>query len=123
MKSPAKSSKSRKAKSAVAPRAKWSLRLYVAGPTSKSISALQNLEKLCEEHLVERYHIEVIDLVKTPQLAQGDQILAIPALVRKLPAPMRKVIGDLSNTANVLVGLDLRPHTGDSVAARKGESK
>ena len=89
----------------------WTLRLYVAGQTPRSLAALANLKRLCEEHLASRYEIEVIDLVQNPQLARGDQILAIPTLVRKLPAPMRKIIGDLSNTDRVLVGLDLRPTT------------
>lgn len=87
----------------------WNLRLYVAGQTPKSITAFSNLKKLCEEHLGENYSIEVIDLLKKPQLASGDQILAIPTLVRKLPSPMKKIIGDLSNTERVLVGLDLVP--------------
>ena len=87
----------------------WNLRLYVAGQTPKSLAALSNLRKLCEEHLAGRYVIEVVDLVEQPQLAAGDQILAIPTLVRRLPPPLRKIIGDLSNTDRVLVGLDLRP--------------
>jgi circadian clock protein KaiB len=87
----------------------WDLRLYVAGQTPRSVTAFSNLKKLCEEYLPGKYHIEVIDLVKNPQLAQGDQIIAIPTLVRKLPRPIRKIIGDLSNTVNVLVGLDIRP--------------
>jgi len=86
----------------------WELRLYVAGQTPKSIAAFANLKKICEEHLAGQYHIEVIDLLKQPQLASGDQILAIPTLVRKLPSPIRKIIGDLSNTERVLVGLNLR---------------
>lgn len=86
----------------------WELKLYVAGQTPKSITAFSNLKKICEEHLKGKYKIEVIDLVKNPQLAKGDQILAIPTLVRKLPVPIRKIIGDLSNTERVLVGLDLR---------------
>ncbi|HEY6935669.1 MAG TPA: circadian clock KaiB family protein [Terriglobales bacterium] len=86
----------------------WELRLYVAGQTQKSLSALANLHKLCDEHLQGRYRIEVIDLVKQPQLAAGDQILAVPTLVRNLPPPLRKIIGDLSNTERVLVGLDIR---------------
>ena len=86
----------------------WELRLYVAGQTPKSLTAFSNLKKICEDHLDGRYSIEVIDLVKQPQLSQGDQILAIPTLVRKLPQPMRKIIGDLSDTERVLVGLDLR---------------
>jgi circadian clock protein KaiB len=87
----------------------WRLRLYVAGQTPKSLTAFANLKKLCETHLAGRYEIEVIDLVVNPQLAQGDQILAVPTLVRHLPEPVRKIIGDLSNTERVLVGLDLRP--------------
>lgn len=87
----------------------WQLRLYVAGQTSKSLTAFSNLKKLCEAHLAGKYSIEVIDLQKNPTLAKGDQILAIPTLVRKLPSPIRKIIGDLSNTERVLIGLDLRP--------------
>ncbi len=87
----------------------WDLRLYVAGQTPRAIAALENLKKICEEHLAGQYHIEVIDLLRNPQLARGDQILAVPTLVRKLPEPVRKIIGDLSNTERVLVGLDLRP--------------
>lgn len=86
----------------------WDLRLYVAGQTPKSMAAVANLKKLCEEHLAGRYRIEVIDLVKNPQLARSDQILAIPTLVRRLPEPMRKIIGDLSNQERVLVGLDVQ---------------
>src|SRR5690349_12302071 len=88
---------------------KWELRLYVAGKTPKSVTALANLEKLCEEHLKGKYKIEVIDLLIHPQLAEGDQILAIPTLVRKVPVPIRKIIGDLSNEEKVLVGLNIRP--------------
>jgi len=91
------------------PEAKWQLRLYVAGNTPKSVAALNNLKKYCELHLCEKYSIEVIDLLLNPQLAAGDQILAIPTLVRKVPVPVRKIIGDLSNEEKVLVGLDLRP--------------
>jgi circadian clock protein KaiB len=87
----------------------WDLRLYVAGQTPKSMAALANLKRLCEQHLAGRYRIEVVDLIKKPQLAKGDQILAVPTLVRKLPEPVRKIIGDLSHTERVLVGLDLRP--------------
>jgi circadian clock protein KaiB len=86
----------------------YQLRLYVAGQTPKSLAAFANLKKLCEEHLAGQYEIEVIDLLKKPQLASGDQILAIPTLVRKLPQPIKKIIGDLSNTERVLVGLDIR---------------
>ncbi|HYE04200.1 MAG TPA: circadian clock KaiB family protein [Planctomycetota bacterium] len=87
----------------------WELRLYMAGQSAKSITAFANLNRICEEHLAGKYSIEVIDLVKQPRLAAGDQILAIPTLVRRLPEPMRKIIGDLSDTEAVLVGLDLRP--------------
>jgi circadian clock protein KaiB len=87
----------------------WDLRLYVAGQTPKSIAAFNNLKRICEEHLQGRYHIEVIDLVKNPKLARDDQIVAIPTLVRKLPDPIRKIIGDLSDTERTLVGLQLRP--------------
>jgi circadian clock protein KaiB len=88
---------------------KWELRLYVAGKTEKSVTALTNLKKYCEEHLKGQYRIEVIDLLEKPQLAEGDQILAIPTLVRKVPEPIRKIIGDLSNEEKVLVGLNIRP--------------
>jgi len=87
----------------------WQLRLYVAGQTSKSLAAFSNLKKICEHHLKGRYRIEVIDLVEQPQLSKDDQIFAIPTLVRKLPVPVRKIFGDLSDTERVLVGLDLRP--------------
>jgi circadian clock protein KaiB len=87
----------------------WELRLYVAGKTPKSLTALSNLKKYCETYLEGLYQIEVIDLLEKPQLAEGDQIFAIPTLVRKVPEPMRKIIGDLSNEEKVLVGLDIRP--------------
>ncbi len=87
----------------------WELRLYVAGQTAKSQLAFANLKKICQEHLQGKCHIEIIDLLKNPTLAKGDQILAIPTLVRKLPEPMRKIIGDLSNTERVLIGLDILP--------------
>jgi circadian clock protein KaiB len=87
----------------------WELRLYVAGQTAKSVTAFANLKKICEEHLKGRYRIQLIDLVENPKLAKGDQILALPTLVRKLPTPVKKIIGDLSNKERVLVGLDLRP--------------
>lgn len=87
----------------------YELRLYIAGKTAKSVSALANLKKYCEEHLKGQYSIEVIDLLLKPQLAEGDQIFAIPTLVRKVPEPIRKIIGDLSNEEKVLVGLDIRP--------------
>lgn len=88
---------------------KWELRLYVAGKTTKSVAALKNLNRLCEEHLKGKYVIEVIDLLVHPQLAEGDQIFAIPTLVKKVPEPIRKIIGDLSNEEKVLVGLNIRP--------------
>ena len=88
---------------------KWELRLYIAGNTPKSMAALNNLKKYCEEHLKDEYQIEVIDLLIHPQLAAGDQILATPTLVRKFPVPIRKIIGDLSNEEKVLVGLNIRP--------------
>lgn len=87
----------------------WDLRLYVAGQTPRSLEAFANLKRICEEHLAGQYRIEVVDLLKQPQLAKGDQILALPTLVRKLPEPVRKIIGNLSDTERVLVGLDLRP--------------
>ena len=89
--------------------AEFSLRLYIAGQTPKSLAAIANLKKICEENLAGRYRIEVIDLVETPQLAAGDQIVAIPTLVRRLPPPLKRMIGDLSNSEKVIVGLDLRP--------------
>lgn len=92
---------------------RWDLRLYVAGQTPKSLAAFANLKKLCEEHLAGRYSIEVIDLLEHPQLASGDQILAIPTLVRKLPEPLKRILGDLSNRERALVGLDLKPHQGE----------
>lgn len=97
-----KNSRTRKSQEAM------ELRLYVAGQTPKSVAAFANLKKICDEHLPGQYKIEVIDLLKEPQLAAGDQILAIPTLVRKLPEPVKKIIGDLSNTERVLVGLDIR---------------
>jgi circadian clock protein KaiB len=87
----------------------WELRLYVAGQTQKSVTAFANLKKIAEEHMAGKYHIEIIDLLINPQLARNDQIIAVPTLVRKLPTPIRKIIGDLSKTERVLVGLDLRP--------------
>ena len=100
-----KSSASKKEKTS------WDLRLYVAGQTPKSITALANLKKLCQEHLKEKYNIEIIDLVRNPQLARKDQIIAIPTLVRNLPQPIKKIIGDLSNTEKVLLGLDVCPRS------------
>jgi circadian clock protein KaiB len=87
----------------------WQLRLYVAGQTANCLRAFANLKRICEENLAGRYQIEVVDLLQNPRLAAGDEILAIPTLVRKLPTPVRKIIGDLSNTERVLVGLQLRP--------------
>lgn len=111
----------RKPKPAAKPAAEWQLRLYVAGPTPKSLAAFRNLQQICEEHLAGRYHIEVIDLMKQPQLAQGDQILAVPTLVRSLPSPIRKIIGTLSNTERVLIGLDLQAHaSGPFVTGKEG---
>jgi circadian clock protein KaiB len=88
---------------------RYELRLYIAGNTPKSITALRNLKRYCEEHLKDQYEIDVIDLLKNPQLAEGDQILAVPTLVKKVPEPVRKIIGDLSDEEKVLVGLDIRP--------------
>ncbi|HYJ40651.1 MAG TPA: circadian clock KaiB family protein [Steroidobacteraceae bacterium] len=87
----------------------YALKLYVAGQTPKAVRAFSNLRKICEEHLQGRYSIEVVDLIENPALGRGDQILALPTLVRRLPTPIKKIIGDLSNTERVLVGLDLRP--------------
>ena len=87
----------------------WQLRLYVAGQTPRSVAALENLRRVCETHVAGRYHIEVVDLLVNPKLAAGDQILAVPTLVRKVPQPIRKIIGDLSNEDRVLVGLDVQP--------------
>ena len=98
----------------------WELRLYIAGQTPRSVTAFANLKRLCEEHLPGRYKIEVIDLMLHPQLAAGDQIVAIPTLVRKLPEPLRRIVGDLSNTERTLVGLQLRPA---QPASEKGRVK
>jgi circadian clock protein KaiB len=89
--------------------ARWSLRLYVAGQTPRSLVAFANLKRLCEEHLTGRYQIEVVDLLKQPELAEGDQIIALPTLVRRLPEPIKRIVGDLSNTERVMVGMDLKP--------------
>jgi circadian clock protein KaiB len=99
-------------KTAAAPVADFELRLYVAGHTAKSVLAFNNLKRICETHLAGQYVIEVIDLLKTPQLAAGDQIFAVPTLVRRLPEPIKKIIGDLSNEERVLVGLDVQPLKG-----------
>ena len=90
------------------PEKEWELRLYIAGKTPRAIKAFQNLERICEEHLAGQYHIEIIDLLERLALAKGDQIVAVPTLVRRLPEPVRKIIGDLSDTERVLVGLDIR---------------
>lgn len=87
----------------------WELRLYVAGQTARSLTAFANLKRICDEHLEGRYTIEVIDLVERPQLAKGEQIFALPTLIRRLPSPMRKIVGDLSNAEHALIGLQLRP--------------
>lgn len=100
----------RKKKPALAPEESWDLRLYVVGQTPKSVAAIANLKRFCVEHLEGRYTIEIIDLAKNPKLARRDQIVAIPTLVRKLPSPIRKIIGDLSSAERVLVSFDLRPH-------------
>ena len=100
-----------------APRAKkdlWILRLYIAGQTERARAALENLERICEEHLAGKYRLEIVDLTKNPTLASGDQILAVPTLVRRLPPPVKKIIGDLSNTERVLVGLNLKPADGQN---------
>lgn len=101
----------RKTQASPSSKAEWQLRLYVAGSTTRSAAALENLRRLCETHLAGRYSIEVVDLLVSPQLAAGDQILAVPTLVRKFPEPIRKIIGDLSNEERVLVGLDVKPLT------------
>lgn len=93
----------------------WELRLYIAGKTPRAVTAFRNLERICEEHLAGQYRVEVVDLLETPQLAKGDQIIAVPTLVRKLPQPVRKIIGDLSNTERVLVGLDIRERMADGL--------
>lgn len=103
------STKPKRQRPAVVPEEEiWELRLYVAGQTPKSIEAFANLKKICDEHLAGRYRIEVIDLLENPRLARGDQILAVPTLVKKIPEPVRKIIGDLSDTERALAGLDLR---------------
>jgi circadian clock protein KaiB len=86
----------------------WNLRLYIAGESSRSTAAMSNLQKICDDHLAGKYRVEVVDLLKNPQLAAGDQIVAVPTLVRRLPPPLKKIIGDLSNSRQVIVGLDLR---------------
>lgn len=109
MNPPSKKTAAAPAATASKPRPEWQLRLYVAGQTARSAAALSNLKKLCETHLAGRYEIEVIDLLVNPKLAAGDQILAVPTLVRTLPEPMKKIIGNLSDVERVLVGLDIHP--------------
>lgn len=116
-----KTTKRGKAPSNGGPDKLWQLRLHVAGRTPRSQTAFRNLKKICEDHLKGRYSIEVIDLVEHPLLSRGDQILAIPTLVRKLPNPVRKIIGDLSDTGRVLVGLDLRPARALTVVKTPGK--
>jgi circadian clock protein KaiB len=106
---PARNRKKRRATTAAARDEEWNLRLYVAGQSAKCVAAVRNLNAFCEKHLAGRYRIEVIDLLENPKLARDDQILAIPTLVRKVPEPLRKIVGDLSNTERMLVGFDLRP--------------
>jgi circadian clock protein KaiB len=112
---------SRKAKAVAAAPMDWYLQLYVAGPTPQSVAAFRNLEQLCEEHLAGHYCIEVIDLSKNPKRAREDQILAVPTLVRKLPPPIRKIVGNLSNADRVLVSLNLRPRDAGPFAAGKSD--
>jgi circadian clock protein KaiB len=101
----------------------WDLRLYVAGQTPRSLATIANLKKLCDEHLNQRYRIQVIDLLVNPKLSRDDQIVAIPTLVRKLPVPIRKIIGDFSDTARTLVGLQLRPGGASQRGATRGSAK
>lgn len=98
-----------KTSSAEASTERWELRLYVAGQTARSLTAFANLKRICEEHLEGRYTIEVIDIIERPQLAKDEQIFALPTLIRRLPSPMRKIVGDLSNAEHALIGLQLRP--------------
>ena len=99
----------------------WELRLYIAGQASRSLTAFANLRRACEEHLPGRFRIEVIDLLENPALAAGDEIVAVPTVIRKLPVPVRRLIGDFSNTERVLIGLDLRPCPPSPSAAARGE--
>lgn len=108
MKPPPRRARAPRRRAEPSPHPQWDLRLYIAGQTARSAMALQNLKRICETHLQGQYRIEVIDVMKNPQLAHGDQILALPTLVRKLPEPMKKIIGDLSHEERVLIGLDLR---------------
>lgn len=96
-----------------APAESWELRLYVTGRSPKSVRAIENLQRACERYLAGQYHIEIVDLLENPRLAADDQILAVPTLVRKLPPPIRKIVGDLSDTDRLLIGLQLRPQKGD----------
>jgi len=121
MKTPSAARKSHPSRLTAPASGVWELRLYGAGPTPKSLAAFRNLEKLCEKHLAGQYRIEVIDLTKNPHLAQADQILAVPTLVRKLPAPICKIIGTLSDTERVLSALGLPAHDGGPFAPRKAE--
>ena len=111
--------KFRKAKPAATAPPEWNLRLYIGGETPKSVAAFRNLKKLCEEHLAGHYHIEIVNLLKHPELAHGDQILALPAVVRRLPSPIRKIIGDLSDPGRVFVGLDFGLGDADLLATEK----
>jgi circadian clock protein KaiB len=104
-----KTVKASKAKASEGDRDFWNLKLYVAGESTKCLAAVRNLNRFCEAHLAGRYHVEVIDLLENPRLARADQILAIPTLVRKLPEPLRKIVGDLSNAERMLVGFNLQP--------------
>ena len=112
LRKPASARKDNSRKARPLKRPLWELRLYVAGMTPTSIRAFENLKRLCEEHMHGEYKIQVVDLLERPTLARGDQIIAVPTLVRRLPTPVKKIIGDLSNTERVLVGLDLRPAGG-----------
>jgi circadian clock protein KaiB len=114
-------SRPRKAKPSKAVAPNWSLRLYVAGSSPKSAAAFRNLEQICEDHLVGHYHIEVIDLVKSPQIARDEQIIGVPTVVRERPLPIRRIIGDLSNTESALAGLDLQSFDPSPFAPRKGQ--
>jgi circadian clock protein KaiB len=106
---PRRVAKSRRIAKSASENNAWKLRLYIAGQTSKSISAIANLKRICEQHMPVRYHVEVIDLIQKPHLARNDQIVAIPTLIRSIPVPIKRIIGDLSATQRVLIGLDLVP--------------
>ena len=112
----------RKAKPSPTPEQEfWSLRLYVAGQTARCVAAVKNLNRFCEAHLAGRYKVEIVDLLENPRLARDDQILAIPTLVRKVPEPLRKIVGDLSNTERMLVGFDLRPSPSQALEPQPGK--